>query len=112
MCNTNTGTTSQSLDLVEEANACTCPTPAAANDVRTDDANLHTSSYTVVGMTCGHCVSSVTAELSAVPGVRNVKVDLATGIATVASDQPLADEGISAAIDEAGYELAGTPGLK
>ena len=38
---------------------------------------MTTSTYTVVGMTCGHCVSSVTEEVSQVPGVTDVAVDLA-----------------------------------
>jgi copper chaperone len=65
--------------------------------------------YTVVGMTCDHCVRSVSEELSRVPGVRGVEVDLATGAVDVTSDGPLALEDVRSAVDEAGYELAGTP---
>ena len=65
-----------------------------------------TSTYTVTGMTCGHCVQAVTGELSALPGVDDVQVDLATGAVTVTSEAPLADEAVRAAVDEAGYELA------
>ncbi|WP_239143710.1 heavy-metal-associated domain-containing protein [Actinoplanes philippinensis] len=57
-------------------------------------------------MTCSHCVQSVTQELSALPGVTAVEVDLASGGVTVASDQALDDEAVRAAVDEAGYELA------
>jgi copper chaperone CopZ len=65
-----------------------------------------TSTYTVSGMTCGHCVNAVTSELSALDGVEDVQVDLATGAVTVTSAAPLTDESVRAAVDEAGYELA------
>ncbi|HEX5200178.1 heavy-metal-associated domain-containing protein [Paractinoplanes rhizophilus] len=65
-----------------------------------------TSTYTVTGMTCSHCVQAVTGELTALPGVADVQVDLASGAVTVTSEAPLADEDVRAAIDEAGYELA------
>ncbi len=62
----------------------------------------------MTGMTCGHCVSAVTAEVSKLPGVRDVAVDLPTGAVTVVSDAPLAQPAIRDAIEEAGYELAET----
>jgi copper chaperone CopZ len=65
-----------------------------------------TSTYTVTGMTCGHCVTAVTTELSALPGVADVQIDLGTGAVTVTSAEPLADDSVRAAVDEAGYELA------
>jgi copper chaperone len=64
------------------------------------------SNYTVRGMTCGHCVSSVTEEVGQIAGVRAVDVDLATGRLTVASDRPVTDTEVRAAVTEAGYELA------
>ncbi|MFI6458365.1 heavy-metal-associated domain-containing protein [Streptosporangium amethystogenes] len=64
-----------------------------------------TSTYTVKGMTCGHCVSSVTEEVTEVPGVTGVTVDLATGLVTVDSDGPIDDAAITAAVEEAGYEV-------
>lgn len=64
-----------------------------------------TSTFTVKGMTCSHCVQSVTEELSALPGVTAVQVDLPSGGVTVDSAAPLADDAVRAAIDEAGYEL-------
>ena len=70
---------------------------------------MTTSTYTVVGMTCGHCVASVTEELSAVPGVEAVEVDLASGLVTLTSTAALDDAQVLAAVDEAGYELAPTP---
>ena len=65
-----------------------------------------TSTYTVSGMTCGHCAQAVTGELSALPGVADVQVDLASGAVKVTSEAPLTDEAVRAAVDEAGYELA------
>ncbi|MGP3971083.1 heavy-metal-associated domain-containing protein [Streptomyces sp. 6N223] len=64
------------------------------------------STYTVTGMTCGHCVSSVTEEVGKLPGVANVQVDLASGLVTVASQAPLERSAVAAAVTEAGYELA------
>ena len=64
-----------------------------------------TSTYTVTGMTCSHCVQAVTGELSALPGVEKVQIDLPSGAVTVTSDAPLADDEVRAAVDEAGYEL-------
>ncbi|MDZ5444692.1 heavy metal-associated domain-containing protein [Micromonospora sp. 4G57] len=66
-----------------------------------------TQTYAITGMTCEHCVRAVTGELSALPGVEEVQVDLTTGTATVASAAPLPVESVRAAVDEAGYELAG-----
>ena len=67
-----------------------------------------TSTYTVTGMSCEHCVNAVTGELSELPGVADVTVDLGTGVVTVTSDAPLSEDAVRAAVDEAGYELAGT----
>jgi len=63
------------------------------------------ATYTVSGMTCGHCVASVTEEVSAIDGVTGVEVDLAAGKVTVTSAAPLAEADIRAAVDEAGYQL-------
>jgi copper chaperone len=65
------------------------------------------STFTVKGMTCGHCVSSVTEEISQISGVRQVGVDLPTGKVTVTSDAPVTEDAVRAAVTEAGYELAG-----
>jgi len=63
------------------------------------------STYTVQGMTCGHCVSSVTEEVSQIDGVQNVQVDLATGKVTVTSDRDVPTDEVRAAVTEAGYQL-------
>jgi copper ion binding protein len=65
-----------------------------------------TKTYTVTGMTCAHCVDAVSAEVGQIPGVTDVKVDLATGAVTVTSDQPADDTAVATAVDEAGYEVA------
>ncbi|HEY0891086.1 MAG TPA: heavy-metal-associated domain-containing protein [Nocardioides sp.] len=65
-----------------------------------------TSTYTVTGMTCGHCVASVTEEVQEIQGVENVEVDLATGAVTITSANPLDDASVRAAVEEAGYQLA------
>ncbi|RZS43485.1 copper ion binding protein [Herbihabitans rhizosphaerae] len=64
------------------------------------------ATYTVTGMTCGHCVSAVTEEVGKIGGVSTVDVDLPTGAVTVTSSAPLADDAVRAAVDEAGYTLA------
>jgi copper chaperone len=61
--------------------------------------------YTVVGMTCGHCVSSVREELAEVDGVRSVDVDLESG-RLVVSGQGFTDDAVKAAVEAAGYQLA------
>jgi copper chaperone len=67
---------------------------------------MSTTTYQVVGMTCDHCVAAVTEELTALPGVTAVAVDLSTGDVVVTSDAPLDPAGVAAAVDEAGYALA------
>jgi copper chaperone CopZ len=69
-----------------------------------------TTTYQITGMTCAHCVSAVTRELSALPGVREVQVDLDTGTATVTSDGTLPLDQVRHAVDEAGYRVAGIDG--
>ena len=67
-----------------------------------------TTVYQVTGMTCGHCESAVISELSELPGVGSVKAVAATGQVTVVSAAALDEAAVRAAVDEAGYELAGT----
>ncbi len=68
------------------------------------------STYLVRGMTCAHCVSSVTEEITEVPGVLSVSVDLVIdgdSVVNVESGSEIDEELIRAAIDEAGYDLVG-----
>ena len=64
-----------------------------------------TSTWTVSGMTCGHCVASVTEEVSEIDGVTAVDVDLESGAVTVTSEQPLDEAAVRGAVEEAGYSL-------
>jgi copper chaperone len=64
------------------------------------------NTYTVNGMTCGHCVASVTEEVSAIPGVTNVSIDLESGLVTVDSNEALEADAFRAAVEEAGYTVA------
>ena len=66
---------------------------------------MTTSTYTVSGMTCGHCVNAVTSEISRLPGVDEVQVDLGSGTVTVTSQAPGDDTAVTAAVEEAGYEV-------
>lgn len=71
-----------------------------------------TATYGVTGMTCDHCVHAVTDEVSAIPGVREVEIELVAGgtsTVRVVSEEPLSDDTVRGAVDEAGYELAATP---
>jgi copper chaperone CopZ len=67
---------------------------------------MTTATYTVSGMTCGHCVSSVTEEVSALPGVTAVAVDLGAGRVTVTGDRADDVDAVRRAVEEAGYSLA------
>ncbi len=65
-----------------------------------------TKTYTVEGMSCQHCVQSVTNEINKVPGTQGVEVDLQAGTVTV-TGEGFSDAEIAAAIDEAGFQLVG-----
>lgn len=66
-----------------------------------------TTTYTVTGMTCGHCASSVHDEISEIQAVTAVTVDLPTGAVSVTADRTVATERIRAAVADAGYQLEG-----
>ncbi|MFI2611615.1 heavy-metal-associated domain-containing protein [Kitasatospora sp. NPDC018619] len=66
-----------------------------------------TTTYTVSGMSCGHCEKAISEEVSALAGVTGVAADATAGTVTISSAAPLDDEQVRAAIDEAGYELVG-----
>jgi len=65
-----------------------------------------TATYTVTGMTCNHCVNAVTEEVTGLPGVTDVQVDLGSGALTITSQAPVERSAVLAAVDEAGYALA------
>ncbi len=64
-----------------------------------------TTTWTVTGMTCGHCVASVTEEIGEIAGVEQVDVVLETGVVTVTSETALDRATVEAAVTEAGYAL-------
>ena len=65
------------------------------------------TTYTVKGMTCGHCANSVTEEVGQIDGVTGVAVDVPAGTVTVSSDRALDAAEVRAAVTEAGYQLVG-----
>ena len=69
--------------------------------------NVSTRSIAVTGMTCDHCASAVRAEISKLPGITDVDVDIAAGTVRITGDPLPGDTPLRAAIQEAGYELAG-----
>ena len=73
---------------------------------------MTSATYQVTGMTCEHCVHTVTGELTNLDGVTDVSVDLVPGgksAVTVTSEAPLPEHAVVAALDEAGdYQLAGS----
>jgi copper chaperone CopZ len=69
------------------------------------DTTPSTQTFQVSGMTCGHCQRAVTEEISRIPGVTGVTVDLAGGSATVTAADPIDRADVAHAVDEAGYAL-------
>ena len=67
---------------------------------------MPSATFTVVGMTCGHCVMSVKREVGAIDGVTDLEVQLGSGALIIESERPLDSETVRAAVEEAGYELA------
>lgn len=65
---------------------------------------MTTSEYQVTGMTCGHCEMSVREEVATVPGVQEIEVSAQTGKLVVTSVEPVDDDAVLAAVDEAGYQ--------
>lgn len=71
----------------------------------TPRAFVGTTTFQVAGMTCDHCVHAVSTEVGRLPGVEEVRVDLATGAVTVTTQRSLDRADVAAAVDEAGYTL-------
>jgi copper chaperone len=110
MCNPTRSTTE--LGLTDKNHVCSCGTdehtnaPSEAVEAGVD--GTMREHYLVNGMTCSHCVASVTEELSAVDGVESVSVDLKVGGASrimLVSSKPVAVDDVRAAVSEAGYSL-------
>lgn len=70
---------------------------------------MSTRTYTVTGMSCGHCEASVRKEVGGVAGVQDVDVEAKTGTLVVTSDGPVADAQILSAVAEAGYSAVPAP---
>ncbi len=68
---------------------------------------MSTHAFAVAGMTCGHCASAVSEEISAIDEVAAVSVDVPSGIVTVDAGDALDESRVAAAVTEAGYELVG-----
>jgi copper chaperone CopZ len=66
---------------------------------------MTSSTYTVRGMTCDHCVGSVTAEVTKIPGVTDISVDVKAGRLTILSDEPVPASVVEEAVEEAGYAV-------
>jgi copper chaperone len=69
--------------------------------------NVSTRSIAVTGMTCDHCASAVRAEISKLPGITGIDVDVAAGTVRVTGDPLPGDASLREAVEEAGYEFVG-----
>jgi copper chaperone len=100
------------LPLLTSSSSCACCAPAASSEPAprsSESAGEVTTVIQVDGMTCGHCVASVTEELGALEGVSAVDVDLVAGgrsAVSVTSAVQLDPAAVEAAVEEAGYTLA------
>ena len=83
--------------------ACSCTTDTTSQTTAPAETG-EVSHYTVTGMTCGHCASSVTEQIRVIDGVR--EVSLASGAVAVTADQPVSPDAVAAAVREAGYQIA------
>lgn len=64
---------------------------------------MSTTEYKVTGMTCSHCEMSVREEVSQIAGVEDIQVSAQAGTLVITATEPVADEDVLAAVDEAGY---------
>ncbi len=101
------------LGLTDMNAGCSCCAPSKTSMESEDKTSIAedavVADFLVEGMTCSHCVNSVTEELAAIDGVADVSVNLNVGGAsrvTVASSATLDTEQVRRAIEEAGYALA------
>ena len=110
MC--STPTTKNDLGLTDKNSGCACGGQShAQTDMHVHDRTagpVIREHYSVDGMTCGHCVSSVTEELASLEGVQSVSVDLNAGGTSrvmVVSSKPIPAEAVREAVSEAGYDV-------
>ena len=99
------------LPMADTGGGCACcSTATTTSTTEAKESPVSTQTFSVTGMTCGHCVSAVSSELKEIPGVTDVTVDLVAGgtsAVTVASSSPVNESDVAAALDEAGdYQLA------
>jgi copper chaperone len=66
---------------------------------------MTSSTYTVRGMTCDHCAGSVTSEVTKIPGISDISVDVKAGRLTIVSDEPVPASAVEEAVEEAGYTI-------
>ena len=97
------------LSIRDANSSCACCAPAHAEKSATKNIPEEVSTdFLVSGMTCAHCVASVTEELNALDGVEAVDVELnagGTSKVTVASTSPIDIQRVRDAVAEAGYDL-------
>ncbi|MGI8867283.1 MAG: heavy-metal-associated domain-containing protein [Mycobacteriales bacterium] len=109
-----TATDANAADPAAEKGGCcgscssTDTTETTTSEQSEESAAMITTTYTVTGMTCEHCVNAVSTEIGTLTGVSDVQVDLPTGAVTVTSGDPLSREQVAAAVEDAGYELTPT----
>lgn len=99
-------------DTADTSCACCATTTSTTAEMPAAGDTVVTGKILVSGMTCSHCVSSVTEELSGIDGVQNVTVDLRAGGAsrvTIHSTNPLDFAQVKAAVAEAGYTVTDSP---
>jgi copper chaperone len=98
-------TTSEVPITDDNSSSCSCCGTGAGSSTTAGTGNIQLQ---VQGMTCGHCVSSVTEELEEIDGVRNVSVALdpnGTSTVTVDADSGIDQSQLHAAVADAGYEV-------
>ncbi|WP_238154466.1 heavy-metal-associated domain-containing protein [Ornithinimicrobium sufpigmenti] len=104
----NTASTQLPMAQADGCACCAAPDSSTTSTTVQED-TMNSQTLAVAGMTCGHCASAVSTELQSLPGVTDVTVDLVAGgtsTVRVASQTPLAQADIAAALDEAGdYQL-------
>lgn len=112
----NIMTTTDRIDLgLTGAAGCSCCADSSPSTPVEATPGEHQTKILVEGMTCSHCVASVTQELSALDGVKHVGVELTPNGAstvTIMSTTVLDADRVRAGVEEAGYSLASSEGQK